>query len=156
MTAEDASASGSHVSFADHAFEAASYAYRDSPDGWEHAIHAAIAALFAFLASRPAQTQACVVGACGAGSGALAHRERTIDRFTDLLRPGFAMAAAPPPPAVVAEGIGGGIYELVRSHVLERRLDELPDATSNAAIIALSPFLGADRALDEIAAVRPT
>jgi hypothetical protein len=139
----------SRQSFADQAFAAAADAYTGVGGNWELAIQSAIASLFAFLAARPDQTNACIVDDCGAGPDALARRDRTIDRFVELLRPGFEAAAVPPPP-VVAEAIGGGIYEVVRSHVLERRLADLPGAAPDAMIVALSPFTGIERALDLI------
>jgi hypothetical protein len=128
-------------SFADQAFAATAQAYATAPDGWDLAVRAAIARLFEFLAERPDETRACIT----AMSGALSVRDATIDRFAELLRPGFATSPTTPP-AVVAEAIGGGIYELVRSHVVERRISELPGAAANATIVALSPFVGADRA----------
>jgi hypothetical protein len=133
-------------SFPDQAFAAAAAAYAATPHGWERAVRAAIAALFEFLVDQPAQTSACVVGERGAGRDGLARRDQLIDRFAALLRPGFAATDRPPPP-VVAEAIGGGIYELVRSHVLERRLDRLTEAIPDATVVALSPFLGPAGAL---------
>ena len=132
------------LSFAEEAFAATVDAYAREPESWENAIQAAIGGLFDFLAGRPAQTNACIVNDCGAGPEALAQRDRVLDRFAELLRPGFAAAATPPPP-VVAEAIAGGIYELVRGHVLERRLSDLPNAVQDATIVALSPFTGAER-----------
>jgi hypothetical protein len=136
---------GPRSSFVDDAFAVTAAAYAREPGGWENAVQAAIGQLFDFLASRPAQTNACIVDHCGAGLDALAHRDRVLDRFVELLRPGLAAAATPPPP-VVAEAIAGGIYELVRGHVLERRLDELPAAVPDATVVVLSPFTGAKRA----------
>ena len=128
-------------SFADQAFAAAADAYAATPESWELAVHAAITAVFVFLADRPAETKACIVGDCGSGPAALARRDRVLERFAGLLEPGFAEAVNPPPP-VVAEAIAGGIYELVRCHVFERRLDLLPDAIPDATVVALSPFVG--------------
>lgn len=133
--------------FADQAFSATAEAYTSASGSWEQAVHAAIAALFAFLAARAPQTSACVVAEYGTGQDALASRDRTITRFVELLQPGFE-ARTPAPPPVVGEAIGGGIYELVRSHALERRLDELPEAVPDATIVALSPFIGATEAID--------
>jgi hypothetical protein len=130
-------------SLADEAFAVTAEAFARMPGDWELAIQSAIAALFVFLASRPDQTTACFVED-GLGPTALARRDRTIDRFVELLRPGFATTSMPPPP-VVAEAIGGGIYEVVRGHVLERRLEELPAAIPDATAVALSPFARVDR-----------
>jgi hypothetical protein len=133
-------------SFVDEAFAAAADAYARAPGSWELAVQAAIAGLFDFLAGRPDQTKACIVDDCGAGPEALARRDRTIDRFVELLGPGFASAPSPQP--VVAEAIGGGVYELIRSHVLERRLVDLPDAAPNATVVVLAPFIGASGAIE--------
>ena len=133
-------------SFAEQAFAAAAGAYSRTSESWEHAVHAAIASLFDFLAERPAETEACVDD-CAATPTALAALDDVIAQFTALLEPGFVASSAPPPP-VVAEAIGGGIYEVVRCHVLERRLDLLPDAVPDAAFVALAPFLGVRGAVD--------
>lgn len=145
MTAGGARPPG--ASFADQAFAAAAEAYAATPQGWERAVRSAIVALFEFLVDQPARTSACVAGEGGAGRDALARRDQLIDRFLTLLRPGFAAADRPPPP-VVAEAIGGGIYDLVRSHVVERRLDRLAEAIPDATVVALSPFLGPAEALE--------
>lgn len=131
-------------SFADEAYAATAAAYASSPDDWEVAVREAIAGLFGFLSGRSGQTKACVVGDHGLGLPAIASRDRDIERFVALLRHGYDGPRSPP--AVVAEAIGGGIYELVRSHVLDRRLDELPAAAPAATVIALSPFVGNKRA----------
>jgi hypothetical protein len=132
--------------FADQAFATAADAYARTPESWERAVHAAIVALFEFLVQRPAETSACIIGEHGATRSALARRDRLVGRFTELLQPGFAVARTPPPP-VVAEAIAGGIYEMVRGYVLDRRIDELPDAVPHATIVALAPFIGTDGAM---------
>jgi hypothetical protein len=144
MSLEDGSPLGE--SFANEAFAVTADAYAHAADDWEVAIRAAIARLFDFLASRPASTRSCFLEDCEAEPAALARRDRMIERFTTLLQPGFATTATPPPP-IVAEAIGGGIYELVRGCVIERRLDRLPDATPDATVLALSPFVGAEQAI---------
>jgi hypothetical protein len=131
--------------FADLAFEAAADAYVSTPDRWELAVRAAIAGLFDFLAQRPDEATACLVGDGAAGSDGIARHERLIERFTALLRPGFEIAETPPAP-VVTEAIGGGIYEVVRRYALERRLDQLPSAVPDATVVALAPFVGPDAA----------
>ncbi len=146
MTAREAEPRGRSFagqSFADEAFAVAAAAYAQAPGSWELAVQSAIAGLFDFLAGRPTETHGCMVdGGSGDGPEALARRDRTIDRFVELLRPGFAAAVAPPPP-VVAEAIAGGIYELIRGYAEERRLEALPDAAPDATTVALAPFQGA-------------
>jgi hypothetical protein len=131
----------------DQAFAAAANAYAQSPGHWERAVGAAIAALFRFLANRPGATTACVVEHGADGRDAVVRRDRLILRFTVLLDPAFESAEVQPP-EVVAEAIGGGIYEIVRGHAREGRLAALPDAIPDAIVVALSPFVGPDAAAE--------
>lgn len=131
--------------FADQAFRIAAEAYAASPAGWERAIRSALAELLAFLAREPEQTATCLAIGPGEHPAALVHRDEVVERFTTLLGPGFAMPREPPPP-VVAEAIGGGILELIRIHVEERRVDDLPSALPSATLIALTPFVGPEHA----------
>ncbi len=131
-------------SLEDEAFAATAEAYAGEAGGWERAVQVALARLFAFLAANPTRTTACIVGAHGAGSTALAQRDRAVARFTALLSQGFAQTGAPPP--LVAEAIGGGVYEIVRGHVLERRLSQLPAAVPEATVVTLAPLIGSTRA----------
>jgi hypothetical protein len=131
-------------SFEDEAFAVTAEAYARQSGDWEQAVQAALARLFAFLADHPDRTNACIVGDYGIGEAALDRRDGTIDRFAAFLREGFERAGAPPP--VIAEAIGGGVYEIVRGHVLERRLEQLPAAIPEATVVALSPFVGPARA----------
>ena len=131
--------------FADRAFRVTVDAYVASAARWERAIPSALAGLLAFLAAQPEQTRTCIAVAPGEHPAALARRDQIVERFVTLLRPGFAIPAKPPP-AVVAEAIGGGILELIRIHAEERRLEDLPSALPNATLIALTPFVGPEHA----------
>lgn len=135
MTA--ASAGGS---FADEAFAATASAYAGAPS-WEVGTREALGRLFEFLADHPDRTEACMAGDSDGGVEALRRRDRLIARFAELLRPGFESARSRVPD-VVGEAIGGGIYELVRAHALELRIDELPDAVPDATVVVLAPFIG--------------
>jgi hypothetical protein len=133
-------------SFEDEAFAATAAAYARGDEIWERSVQVAIAGLFAFLAKHADRTKACIVGEHGAGIAAQGARDRAVARFVALLDQGFERPDAPPP--VVAEAIGGGVYEIVRGHVLERRLADLPAAVPEATIVALSPFVGPERAFE--------
>lgn len=137
---------------AEQAFAAAADAFSSTPGDWPDAVHAALARLLDFLAGSQALTRMCAVEALHAGSAALAARDRALDRFAGLLEPGYALAEPPPPP-VATEAVGGSVFELVRSHAAERRLDELPAALPTATVIVLTPFVGPAEA--ERIAARP-
>lgn len=146
MTAEDTWPFGG-PSFSDQAFTVAADAYARTTGSWERAVFAAIDTLFQFLADNPRQTTICIVDEeQGASEAALDRRDADIDRFLPLLEPGF-VAADPRPPWVVAEAIGGSIYEMVRGHVQLERLDLLPDSSPDATAMALVPFMGVKPAI---------
>ncbi len=137
-------------SFADEAYAATAAAYARAPGEWEVAVREAIAGLFGFLSGRSGETNDCVAAEHARGLPAIAMRDHDIARFVALLQQDYEGPSSPP--AVVAEAIGGGIYEIVRSHALDRRLDELPASAPAATVIALSPFVGSERA-NEVAAL---
>jgi hypothetical protein len=135
----------SEADFAERALTAATSAYAASASAWELGVRAAIGALFEVLAADPRRTTACIVDDLDGGPAGPPRRDRLIRRFTALLQPGFDRSRVRPP-EVVAEAIGGGIYEIVRAHAHQRRLGELPAAVPEATVVALSPFLGPDAA----------
>jgi AcrR family transcriptional regulator len=128
------------VAAADRAYETTLEAF-ESAGGWAEAVHAGLASLLAFLVGSPALTRMCTVEALGIGSSAFELRDEVLDRFTALLEPGYAMSAKPPPTAV-SEAIGGGVFEIVRSHALEGRIERLGEALPEMTVLALSPFVG--------------
>lgn len=142
------------AAFADQAFTAAADAYMRTPGNWELAVQAALAGLFEFLAAAPERTRACVVDALYSGRPGLERRDRLLERFSEFLEPGYAQSVDPPPD-VVAEAVSGGVYELIRTHVVERRTERLLEALPAATVIALSPFVGSKEAERLAAASNP-
>lgn len=136
---------GAFEAIAEQAFAATEDAYSQTSGGWAEAVHAALAQLLDFLAGSPELTRICIVEALYAGSPALERRDRVLARFADFLEPGYA-ESPDPPPEVVSEAISGGLYELVRAHALERRVEALPRSLPEATVIALSPFVGSEEA----------
>lgn len=136
---------GAFEAAAEQAFAASADAYMQTPGGWAEAVHAALAQLLDFLAGSPELTRMCIVDALYAGSPALERRDRVLARFADFLEPGYA-ESPDPPPEVVSEAISGGVYELIRAHAVERRVESLPHSLPEATVIALSPFVGSEEA----------
>lgn len=135
---------------ADQAFAATADAFVHSAGGWPDAVHAALARLLDFLAGSSAVTRMCVVEALQTGTAALARRDRALDRFADFLEPGYELAEPPPPP-ITSEAVSGSVFELIRGHVADHRLDDLPRALPTATVVALAPFVG-PREAERIAA----
>lgn len=137
---------------ADQAFAAAADAFASSPGGWPESVHAALARLLEFLAGSPAMTRMFAVEALHTGAPALTRLDRALDRFAELFEPGYELADPPPPP-VTTEAVSGSVFELVRGHAAEHRLEELPLALPTATVVTLTPFVGAAEA--ERIAARP-
>jgi hypothetical protein len=103
-----------------------------------------------FLASEPAFARMCVVEVLAAGPEAIARRNNTMKAFADLidynarelLDDRFS-------PALTAETIVGGIYEVVYSRVLRGEIKELPGLLPELAYSALLPYLGPETAASE-------
>lgn len=133
----------------DEAFTVAAEAFVGAAGGWAEAVHAALAALLDHLAAAPARSRSCLTETDPAAAD---RRDRNLERFAELLEPGYELAD-PRPPAIAAEAVTGGIFELIRSYALEDRVDALPYALPVATVIALTPFVGSDRA--ERTAARP-
>jgi AcrR family transcriptional regulator len=119
----------------------------DAARDWRSAVHAAIAALFQFLASEPAFAHLSLVDARVATSRTAERAIKGMDAYTQLLVPRLKdVPAARRPPAVVIEAIAGGLFELCVSYTLQSRAHELPQLTSQATYFALAPFLGSTQA----------
>lgn len=128
--------------FGDRAFRVTAEAYVGSTADWAQSVQLALHELLECLATSPERTRACVNATLEGGTLALEQRDRTLERFVELLRPRYGDGGAVGPPPVVAEAIAGGIYDLIRRYVAEDRVQALPDALPTATVLALTPFVG--------------
>jgi hypothetical protein len=131
--------------FLERAYQAAADAYAHSQGGWPQAVQAALAGLLDFVADEPAASHTCLVEGYGSGALTLERRDWILERFADFLKPAYE-EDSDSPPAVVAEAVSGGVFELIRAHAVERGIESLPDALPEATLIVLSPFLGPAKA----------
>jgi hypothetical protein len=100
-----------------------------------------------FMARAPAFVKLALVEVPRLGPRAEANRRRRMDLFAEFLEPGFAAAVElPPQPEVVSQLIAGGIYEIIAKHVLEDRVDRLPDALPAVSFFTVALFFGVDEA----------
>jgi AcrR family transcriptional regulator len=122
---------------------------------WSEKIGLGLATFLDRLAGDPALAHLCVVEVLAAGPPALAGRAAAMDAFRVFFEPG--MQDAPdglPVPALAAETVIGGAYEVVYSFVLDGRTAELPILLPDLLQIVLLPFVGAHAAAAEAAALR--
>ena len=91
----------------------------------------------------------CIVEVMAAGPTAIDRRNSTMAAFAELIAQ--AAAAELPksklPPALTAETLVGGIYEVVYARVLQGRGDELPALLPDLLFSVLLPYVGRDTAL---------
>ena len=123
-------------------------AYRAQPGQWPRAVAAGLRALLGYLVCEPAHARLGLVETFAASPAAIELRNDALRAFTAFLEPG--LRAGPDRselPAVVAEAVAGGVWQLLRHHVETDRLAELPAIAPQLLHFTLAPFLGPEQAL---------
>ena len=124
------------------------------PD-WPQAIAAGLRAVIDYLLAEPAHAHLSIVDTFGASPGTIEIRGETLRAFAGYFGPGYEHArGARQVPAITAEAVVGGCWQVLHHYVENGRLAELPDAAPQLTFLLLAPFLGAERAADR-AAARP-
>jgi AcrR family transcriptional regulator len=118
-------------------------AVRRAPD-WPRSIRAGFAALFSFLASRPALARLIIVEVYAAGPAAMRRRAENLQPLEELLERGHEHA--PEAPAIAVEAIAGVVYTMAYRQLRETGAESLPALTPLCAYLALAPFIGAEEA----------
>jgi AcrR family transcriptional regulator len=115
-----------------------------------------VEAFLGFVAGEPAFADMCVVEVLAAGHEAVERRNRAMRAFAALIEQGTAefLPERDRPPALTAETLVGGIYEVVYSRALQGRTAELPALLPDLVYAVLLPYAGADVALAEYERLR--
>jgi AcrR family transcriptional regulator len=125
------------------------YASFEEADGLVAKVRDSLLTFLTFVAEEPAFADMCIVEVLAAGPTAIERRNATMAAFAELIAK--AAAAELPksklPPALTAETLVGGIYEVVYARVLQGRGDELPGLLPDLLFSVLLPYLGRDTAL---------
>jgi AcrR family transcriptional regulator len=124
-----------------HAEVAAAFA---TADGFADRIEAGLAALLGFLARHPSSADMCLVQLMAAGPEAVERRSVGLRDATMLVLGAVAhdLPQRGRPPEIVAEGLVGGMYEIVSARVVTGRVDRLPELLPDLMHFALLPYLG--------------
>ena len=124
-------------------------AYEAQAGDWPRAVAAGVRALIDFLASEPAHAHLTLVDTFAACPQAIEIRDAGMHAFSAYLGPGYELtAAAASVPAVAAEAIAGGIWQVLYEYIDNDCLEELPGTAAQLAYLALTPFLGPERAAE--------
>jgi AcrR family transcriptional regulator len=102
-----------------------------------------------FLANRPALSRMCIVEVLAAGPDAIARRNGAMRGFAALIEENARKYLDETAPALTAETVVGGIYEVVYTRVLRGEIRELPGLLPDLVYSALLPYLGPETAVAE-------
>lgn len=120
-------------------------AYNHHRGNWPQAVAGGLRALLDYMASEPAHAHLALVDTFAASPEALEIRSSALQAFTAYLGPGYQLSDRQVP-AVAAEAIAGGIWQILHDYIEGSCIDELPGAGPQVIYFALTPFLGAEAA----------
>jgi AcrR family transcriptional regulator len=124
------------------------YAAYEAADGLVARVRDSLNAFLTFVAEEPAFADMCIVEVMAAGPIAIERRNRTMEAFSQMIEKAAAdeLPKAKLPPALTAETLVGGIYEVVYSRVLQGRGGELPDLLPDLLFSVVLPYVGQETA----------
>jgi AcrR family transcriptional regulator len=118
-------------------------AYQAQQDDWPRATQAGVHALIDYLASEPAHAHLSLVDTFAACPEAIEIRNSTLKAFATYFDPAYEMVRGRVDvPAVAAEAIAGGIWQVLHHYVENDCLAELPSVAPQLTYFALTPFVG--------------
>lgn len=129
----------------------------ESQHDWPNAVHAALQALFGFFAAEPSFAHCALVDAPAASERAAALLNQGIAGYVPMLAAGITEADLKRlPPPIAPEAVAAGLHELCFAHVAKERARELVDLVPEGTFIALSPFIGAEAAVQIVTPAEPS
>ncbi len=129
-------------------------AYNAHEDDWPRAVAAGLRALIDYVTSEPAHAHLSLVDTFAASPDAIDIRDRALRSFAAHLERGYELAPGNlDVPAVAAEAVTGGIWQVLHDYIDYGRIAELPGLAPQLIYLTLVPFLGPRAAA--AAAVQP-
>jgi AcrR family transcriptional regulator len=137
------------------ALQVAVAAYEAEGPDWPRAVAAGLRALVDYLASEPAHAHLTLVDTFAANPAAIEIRNASMHAFAAYLQPGYALAGpGAAVPAIAAEAVAGGIWQVLHYYIENECIDRLPEAAPQLTYMALTPFIGARAAAAAARAAR--
>ena len=122
-------------------------AYETALPDWPRAIAVGVRALVDYLVSEPAHAHLSIVDAFGASPETIKVRNETLTAFAMYFRRGYELAQGDGGvPAVAADAVVGGAWQVLHHEIENQRIAELPERTPQLIYLLLTPFIGAKQA----------
>src|SRR5262245_22924369 len=113
-------------------------------------VRAGLGAFLHFVAGEPAFARMCIVEVLTAGPDAINRRNAAMGVFSKLIDDNAReLLGDSDLPALTAETIVGGIYEVLYTRVLRGEIREIADLLPDLTYSALLPYIGAEGAAAE-------
>jgi AcrR family transcriptional regulator len=119
-----------------------------------HGVYAGVRELMTFAAEEQAFAKVMLVQALAAGPVGVEAQRLALDTIASPLVRRFDEADADASLQLVAEAIASGLWELCGQRIRAGQIDQLPAMTPSLACLALTPLVGAERALEAVAEAR--
>jgi AcrR family transcriptional regulator len=114
---------------------------------WPRAVGAGVRALVHYLVSEPAHAHLTLVDTFAASPEATEIRNAMMQAFAAYLGPGYQLVGdSGKVPAIAAEAIAGGVWQILHHYIESKRIDELCGTVPQLIYFALTPFLGPEDA----------
>jgi AcrR family transcriptional regulator len=118
------------------------------PD-WPQAIADGLRAVIDYIVSEPAHAHLAIVDTFGASPETIETRDEILRAFATYFTPGYEMAPeGVEVPAIAAEAVVGGCWQVLHYYIENNRITELPAAAPQLTYMLLTPFLGAAAAAE--------
>ena len=115
-------------------------------DKWSLGVRAGFGTLFNFLASRPALARLLADEIYAAGPMGVERRAKAMAPLQELIAEGFERS--PQTPRIATEFVDGAVYTLAYRTVQDKGPEDLPHFTPLCTYIALTPFVGTEKACE--------
>jgi len=130
------------------AFAEIEHAFLVADGDWAERMRIALARLLTLASRNPEQARLCTIRVFEAGQAGLERRDVWMARFTGLCDSGYAQSGrSGGPPRLIPPIAAGALFELIRTHASEDRLEQLPEALPTAVLVVLAPVVGREAAL---------
>ncbi len=126
----------------------------EAHERWVDRVRGGLFALLQFFDEEPKLARLCVVQSAAAGPAVLAHRSELLDQLARVIDQGRGAARQQPSP-LTAEGVVGGVLNVIHSRLLEANPGALIELLNPLMGFLVLPYLGGGAARMEFARAVP-